>query len=143
MLQSLTVSRFMQGDAYWAMCMAINVYLTFYHKYDGRMLRRMEPIYWAGCLGVPLIPGLAFIWVSTKSQGRVYGNALLWCWIKTEWDVWRIASFYGPVWYAATRCVSDKLIRSVLTFPSGSLSSSPSRFTSVQDVRSTRSVNAC
>lgn len=80
------------------MSMAINVYLTFYHKYDARMLRKMEIWYFLGCYGVPFIPGFTFLWVSQEGKGRPYGNAVLWCWLKPEWDIWRIASFYGPIW---------------------------------------------
>ena len=90
----------MQGDAYWALAMAINVWLTFYHKYDARMLRRMEIAYLICCYGIPFIPGFTFIFVSTPTAGRPYGNAMLWCWVRTEWEVYRIALFYGPVWLA-------------------------------------------
>lgn len=93
-----TLSSFMQSDAYWATAMAINVYLTFYHKFDARALRRMELTYWAVCYGIPFVPGFTFIFVSTQSQGRPYGNAVLWCWLKPQWEIYRIATFYGPVW---------------------------------------------
>jgi hypothetical protein len=36
--------------------------------------------------------------VKTEDKGRMYGNATLWCWIASDWDVVRIATFYGPVW---------------------------------------------
>jgi ABC-type arginine/histidine transport system permease subunit len=89
----------MQGDAYWALAMAINVYLTFYHKYDARMLRKMEITYLLCCYGIPFIPGLTFIFVSNQQMGRPYGDAVLWCWLKSEWEIYRIATFYGPIWY--------------------------------------------
>lgn len=88
----------MQGDAYWALAMAINVYLTFYHKYDARALRRMEIYYVAGCYGIPFIPGFVFLFLTKENVGRPYGNAVLWCWFSRDWEVLRIASFYGPVW---------------------------------------------
>ncbi|KAK3376449.1 hypothetical protein B0T24DRAFT_220091 [Lasiosphaeria ovina] len=99
-LQSFLIQVFMQSDAYWALAMAINVYLTFYHKYDARMLRRMEIPYFILCYGIPFIPGFTFIFVHTESAGRPYGNAVLWCWLKSEWEIFRIATFYGPVWVA-------------------------------------------
>jgi hypothetical protein len=89
----------MQSDAYWALAMAINVYLTFYHKYDARMLRKMEIAYLLCCYGIPFIPGLTFLFVSNQHAGRPYGDAILWCWLKNEWEVYRIATFYAPVWY--------------------------------------------
>ncbi|KAK3293167.1 uncharacterized protein B0H64DRAFT_376122 [Chaetomium fimeti] len=99
-LQGFLIQVFMQGDAYWALAMAINVYLTFYHKYDARMLRKMEIPYLFCCYGIPFIPGLTFIFVSNQQAGRPYGDAVLWCWLKSEWEVYRIATFYGPIWVA-------------------------------------------
>ncbi|KAH6623089.1 hypothetical protein F5144DRAFT_657239, partial [Chaetomium tenue] len=99
-LQGFLIQVFMQGDAYWALAMAINVYLTFYHKYDARMLRKMEIPYLFCCYGIPFIPGFTFIFVSNQHAGRPYGDAVLWCWLKSEWEVYRIATFYGPIWVA-------------------------------------------
>lgn len=90
----------MVADAYWALAMAINVHLTFYHKFDARRLRKMEVPYLFACYGIPFIPALTYIFVNTERRGFVYGNAVLWCWISSEWDIWRILTFYGPVWYA-------------------------------------------
>jgi hypothetical protein len=78
--------------------MAFNVYLTFYHKFDAQKLRMMEKWYLLVCYGLPLPPALAFIFISTESRGRIYGDAVLWCWVNPEWEVLRIATFYGPVW---------------------------------------------
>lgn len=78
--------------------MALNVYLTFYHKYDERMLRRMEIPYLLGCYGVPFVVALTYIFIQNARQGRMYGDALLWCWVSSGWDIWRIATFYAPVW---------------------------------------------
>lgn len=87
--------------------MAVNVYLTFYHKYDAQNLRRMEIPYLLCCYGVPFIVALVFAFVSTSSQGRVYGNATIWCWVQQSWDIWRIATFYGPVWYVSATSLRD------------------------------------
>ncbi|KAJ6779342.1 hypothetical protein PWT90_04280 [Aphanocladium album] len=96
--QAFLIQMFMPADAYWTLAMAVNVYLTFYYKFDAVSLRRMEIPYLVLCYGVPMIPAFVFIFVKDSDGVRVYGNALLWCWISTEWDIWRIASFYGPVW---------------------------------------------
>ena len=92
------VDRFMPADCFWTLAMAVNVYLTFYHKFDAERLRRMEIFYLIACYGIPFIPALAFLFIKTSSGTRVYGDASLWCWICQEWDVLRIAVFYGPVW---------------------------------------------
>lgn len=89
----------MPADAFWTLAMAINVYLTFYFKFDGKMLRRMEIPYLLVCYGSPLIPAIVYLFLKNKSGDRVYGNATLWCWVASEWAILRIATFYGPVWY--------------------------------------------
>lgn len=88
----------MPADAFWTLAMAVNVYLTFYHKFDAERLRRMEPIYLVCCYGIPFVPAFTYIFIQTKERGRFYGNATLWCWVTSKWDIWRIATFYGPVW---------------------------------------------
>ncbi|OAQ83478.1 G-protein coupled receptor [Purpureocillium lilacinum] len=96
-LQALLIQWFMAADAGWILAMAINVYLTLYRKYDSKRLRRMELTYLLACYGIPFIP--AFVLVFIKRNGvRVYGDAVLWCWIEEDWEALRIAVFYGPAW---------------------------------------------
>lgn len=90
--------RLLPADAYWTLAMAVNVYLTFYWKFDARSLRRLEKYYIMLCYGVPFVPAFVFIWTKSAEKGRMYGNAALWCWISGEWDTLRIYTFYGPVW---------------------------------------------
>lgn len=89
----------MPADAFWTLAMAVNVYLTFYYKYDAQKLRKMEIPYLIFCYGIPFAVALTYVFIETPARGRVYGNATIWCWVQQEWDVWRIATFYGPVWY--------------------------------------------
>lgn len=88
----------MPADALWTLAMAVNVYLTFYFKFDAQRLRKMELPYFLACYGIPFAAAFTFIWVNDPVKGRYYGNATLWCWVSPKWDVWRIAAFYGPVW---------------------------------------------
>jgi hypothetical protein len=88
----------MPADAFWTLAMAVNVYLTFYCKFDAQRLRKVEIPYLCICYGLPFTVALTFIFVTSPEKGRMYGNATLWCWIAAEWDIFRIASFYGPVW---------------------------------------------
>ena len=88
----------MPAYAYWTFAMALNVYLTFYYKYGAAELRRLEKYYFLCCYGLPFIPALAYLFVTTEAKGHMYGNATLWCWVSSEWDIFRIATFYGPVW---------------------------------------------
>lgn len=96
--QAFLIQMFMPADAFWTLAMAVNVYLTFYFKFDAARLRQMEVWYILLCYGIPFIPALTYIFVTNPTQGRMYGNATLWCWVSTPWDIWRVATFYGPVW---------------------------------------------
>lgn len=89
--------RFMPADACWAFAMALNIWLTFYHKYDAERIRRLEIVYFFACYGFPFIPAFTYIFIKT-SKGRLYGNATLWCWVSTPWDLLRLVTFYVPVW---------------------------------------------
>ncbi|KAI6778154.1 Cyclic AMP receptor-like protein A-like protein [Emericellopsis cladophorae] len=96
--QAFLIQMFMPADAFWTLAMAINVYLTFYYRFDAQRLRRMEIPYMIVCYGVPLIPALVYIFLKDHAGNRVYGDATLWCWVTTEWNILRIVTFYAPVW---------------------------------------------
>ncbi|CDM35663.1 GPCR, family 2-like [Penicillium roqueforti FM164] len=96
--QGFLIQWFMPADALWTFAMACNVYLTFFHKYDSEQLRRLEWKYVLCCYGVPFVPAFAYFFIQTQARGRIYGSALLWCWISVQWSFLRIAIFYGPVW---------------------------------------------
>lgn len=92
-----TGARFMAADAGWILAMAINVYLTVYRKYDVKRLHKMELVYLLVCYGTPFIPAFTYIFVRHNGQ-RVYGDAVLWCWVVSDFESLRIATFYGPAW---------------------------------------------
>ncbi|KAI1205945.1 family A G protein-coupled receptor-like protein [Annulohypoxylon truncatum] len=96
--QAFLIQMFLPADALWTLAMAFNVYLTFYHKFDAARLRKMEIYYLLLCYGIPFIPALAYVFVKSERSGRMYGNATLWCWVSSDYDIFRIATFYGPVW---------------------------------------------
>lgn len=87
----------MFADVFWALAMATNVYLTFYHRFDGVRLHKIEPLYIALCYGIPFIIAITFLFVRNKDGARAYGNANLWCWLTVEWDAWQLAT-YGLIW---------------------------------------------
>lgn len=105
----------MPADAFWTLAMAVNVYLTFYYKFDAQKLRKMEVPYLCLCYGIPFVVALTFIFIKTEEKGRMYGNAILWCWISNDWDIFRIATFYGPVWYAHNSPAKDPFAALTLT----------------------------
>ncbi|KAL8658762.1 MAG: hypothetical protein Q9226_000787 [Calogaya cf. arnoldii] len=98
--QAFLIQMFLGVDAFWSCCMAWNVYLAFFHKYTDRQLRSLDKWYLLGCYGASFVPALTFLFVSTKGRGKIYGPAVLWCWIDSDWDYLRIALLYGIVWVA-------------------------------------------
>ncbi|KAL4938592.1 hypothetical protein BDV06DRAFT_215002 [Aspergillus oleicola] len=97
-IQAFLIQWFMPADALWTFAMAFNVYLTFFRKYNSEQLRRHEWKYIVLCYGLPFIPAFTYFFINSPSRGKVYGSAILWCWVAPSWDFLRIALFYGPVW---------------------------------------------
>ncbi|KAJ9207912.1 hypothetical protein DTO164E3_198 [Paecilomyces variotii] len=98
-VQGFLIQWFMPADALWAFAMALNVYLTFFHKFDSSQLRKLEWKYFVACYGIPFVPAFIYCFVDTPAKGKIYGEAVLWCWVSLKWDALRIATFYGPVWF--------------------------------------------
>ncbi|BCS27532.1 putative cAMP receptor-like protein [Aspergillus puulaauensis] len=98
-MQAFLIQWFMPADALWTFAMAFNVYLTFFRKYNSEQLRRLEWKYIVLCYGLPFIPAFTYFFIRSPSRGKIYGSAILWCWVAPSWDILRIALFYGPVWF--------------------------------------------
>ncbi|KAE8358074.1 hypothetical protein BDV27DRAFT_169784 [Aspergillus caelatus] len=96
--QGLLLQWFMPADAFWTFAMACNVYLTMFHKYDASQLKRLEWRYFIFCYGIPFLPAVVFLFIKSEARGKIYGSAVLWCWITPDWEALRLAVFYGPVW---------------------------------------------
>ncbi|KAL5353127.1 hypothetical protein ACLOAV_001158 [Pseudogymnoascus australis] len=97
-IQAFLIQMCMPADTLWMFSMALNVYLTFFHRFSGEQLIALEPYYLAFNYGVPFIPAIAFVFIRTEEHGHIFGDATLWCWVRTEWSFLRVATFYGPVW---------------------------------------------
>ncbi|KAH7198995.1 uncharacterized protein B0J16DRAFT_353317 [Fusarium flagelliforme] len=100
--QAFLLHTFVGADAMWTLAMAVNVYLAFYHRFDAQRLRKMELPYLALCYGIPFLPAFIFFFIKNGDGVRVYGSAVQWCWITPEYDILRIATFYGPIWVVIT-----------------------------------------
>ncbi|KAH6715682.1 G-protein-like protein coupled receptor [Leptodontidium sp. MPI-SDFR-AT-0119] len=98
--QGFLLEMFMQSDPLWSCAMAVNVYLVFFRRYDAARLKKLYWYYGIMCYGLPFIPAMFCLFYQTREKGRMYGNATLWCWIKTEWAPVRIYSYYAPIWLA-------------------------------------------
>ncbi|KAF7929980.1 uncharacterized protein EAE97_009577 [Botrytis byssoidea] len=96
--QAFLIQMFLPADAYWTLAMACNVMCAFFFHFDVVELRQLEKWYILLCYGLPFIPAFVFFFVHTKNRGYMYGSAVSWCWIKTKWGLWRLWSFYVPVW---------------------------------------------
>ncbi|KAI5462041.1 hypothetical protein BGZ63DRAFT_453289 [Mariannaea sp. PMI_226] len=97
-MQAFMIQWLMASDALWTLAMATNVHLRFYLKYDIAALRKVEPVYLIICYGISFVPAFTFLFVRDHHGVKVYGNALLWCWIAKDWSLLRVLVFYGPVW---------------------------------------------
>ena len=73
----LTVFRFLPADALWNLAMAINVYLTIFHKYRTEQLKSLEWKYHVMCYGFPFVIAFTYPFISTSSKGKIYGPAIL------------------------------------------------------------------
>lgn len=67
----------MPADALWIFCMACNVYLTIFHKYDASHLKALEWKHAIFCYGLPLIPAFVLLFIETESRSHVYGSAIV------------------------------------------------------------------
>lgn len=79
--------------------MALNVYLTVFKKYSSHRLQKLELPYILACYGIPFIPALVFLFIRKERGGverPLFGPATLWCWIADDWQILRLAAFYGP-----------------------------------------------
>ncbi|KAH7049260.1 hypothetical protein B0J12DRAFT_754333, partial [Macrophomina phaseolina] len=97
--QGFFIQMFMPADSLWTLCMALNVYLTFFKAYNSVDLRALELRYFISCYGICLVPALIYLILDeSRLQTGIYGDAVLWCWVGEDWEWMRIAFFYGPVW---------------------------------------------
>ncbi|KAL8934232.1 MAG: hypothetical protein Q9216_006007 [Gyalolechia sp. 2 TL-2023] len=94
------MTRFLPADALWNLCMAINVYMTLFKKYNAQRLKALEWKYHILCYALPFIVAVAYLFIDISPRGKIYGPASLWCWISIEWVAMRIALVYGPAWIA-------------------------------------------
>lgn len=96
--QGFLIQMFVPADALWNLAMAINVYLTLFKKYNAQQLKALEWKYHLMAYGAPFVIAFIFIFVENEERGKIYGPAVLWCWLSHDWDFLRIAVCYGPAW---------------------------------------------
>ena len=72
----LTLSdRFQAADAYWALCMALNVYLALFHGWNSTRMRSQEWKYLVACYGLSSVPAIVYLFVTIGDKGKIYGPA--------------------------------------------------------------------
>ncbi|KAI1905974.1 hypothetical protein LOZ12_006423 [Ophidiomyces ophidiicola] len=98
--QAFFIQWFTSADALWNFCMACNVYLVLFRRYSLPELRKLEWKYAILCYGLQFVPALVFLFIKTASRGRIYGDAIFWCWIGRPWGFLRLSVYYGPVWFS-------------------------------------------
>ncbi|KFY44764.1 hypothetical protein V494_01334 [Pseudogymnoascus sp. VKM F-4513 (FW-928)] len=105
-LQAFIIQMFMPADALWMLSMSVNVYLTFFLKYNQDELRALEFYYISFNYGITFIPAIIYLLIEDDVRGPLFGNATLWCWVTVKWNFLRIATFYGPVWIVLISTIS-------------------------------------
>ncbi|KAL8849350.1 MAG: hypothetical protein Q9221_005648 [Calogaya cf. arnoldii] len=98
--QGFMAQLFLGVDAYWAFCMAVNIYLVFFRSYNTKQLRSLDHKYFVACYGFALVPSIIYLFIKTKDRGKIYGGAILWCWVSNKWNFLRIAVLYAFMWIA-------------------------------------------
>ena len=71
------IPRFLGVDAYWSLCMAINVYLIFFKNYNETQLKSLDLRYLLICYGCAFVPSFVAIFIKTESRGKIYGPAIV------------------------------------------------------------------
>ncbi|KAL8639589.1 MAG: hypothetical protein Q9226_008856 [Calogaya cf. arnoldii] len=75
--QGFMAQLFLGVDAYWAFCMAVNIYLVFFRSYNTKQLRSLDHKYFVACYGFALVPSIIYLFINTKDRGKIYGGAIL------------------------------------------------------------------
>ncbi|KAI9817898.1 MAG: hypothetical protein M1827_001017 [Pycnora praestabilis] len=80
-----------------------------------QIIKAMEWKYGLFCYGMPFVLAFTYLFIETQARGKIYGPAILWCWVSIKWDPLRIGLFYGPVWLvtAATSAVYLRVGRDI------------------------------
>lgn len=73
----LTFFSFMPADTLWTLCMALNVYFTFFRRYSAADLRRFEKWYLLLCYASTLVPALIYLILDHAADTGIYGPAVV------------------------------------------------------------------
>ena len=80
--------------------MAINTYLTVFKKWPASRLKTLDYYYIAINYGSVFVVAFVYCFAgNNKPEGKIYGPAVLWCWVDSSWDIWRVISCYAPAWF--------------------------------------------
>ncbi|KAH6996063.1 hypothetical protein BKA56DRAFT_473161 [Ilyonectria sp. MPI-CAGE-AT-0026] len=96
--QGFLFQMFMQSDPWWSLAMAFNVFLVFFFRTSPDAFRKWWWLYCLICYGGPFGISLALVLVRHPGRGRVFGQAVIWCWVDHDWENVRIYSYYMLIW---------------------------------------------
>lgn len=77
----------------------MNLVFTTFANYRVNDLVRLERYYLLICWIPPAILSLLYYALTTSGRVKIFGSAVLWCWISGDYAYLRMATFYAPVWY--------------------------------------------
>ena len=57
--------------------MSFNVYLALFRGWTSQRMRAQEWKYFVACYGCSFVPAMVYLFVDTRSRGKIYGEALV------------------------------------------------------------------
>ncbi|KAF2276008.1 family A G protein-coupled receptor-like protein [Westerdykella ornata] len=124
--QGVLIQWFMMADSLWVVCMAANVMLVFFYRYNSLKLRRLEKWYLCFSYGAPFSIVVLYLIVEKATQKPIFGPATMWCWIHPRVEWMRLAFFYVPVWCSLTVTIIFYMYTGYHIFSRGKVAASAS-----------------
>ncbi|KAL4759375.1 putative cAMP receptor (Car4) [Aspergillus foveolatus] len=97
--QAFSLQMFPVADVLWTLAMTWDVVLVVFWHYEPEALRRLEKMYLAVITLLTFIPALVFLFIRSEEKGPLYGSVTFWCSISPNWVLFRIISYYAPIWF--------------------------------------------
>ncbi|KAF3045525.1 hypothetical protein E8E12_009153 [Didymella heteroderae] len=95
-VQAFLIQWFMLADPFWVV-----------KRFDGSSkIPDYEKWYGLVAYGVPATVPIVYLVHDQLSSHSIMGSAILWCWVRKEFDWMRIAFFYAPMWILAVVTMS-------------------------------------
>jgi len=82
------------SNVFWVACIAVNFFFCIKNAESRFFFTRYKRYFQIVCWGIPLIFSVALLITDINYQYQIIGNVQLWCWIKSEFSLFRLIFFY-------------------------------------------------